>query len=141
MENDKKYYIPSIEELCIGFEHEFLATKPKEFFPDIIKNVHDLINVVEESILNPERFRVKYLDKEDIESTCFFFEKNQFGVNDIYEYSDKYVNKYQLTHNIERGYINIQLCEAKPMPIWIFQGKVKNRAELKKIIQQLGINE
>jgi len=83
-----KYYTPFLEEFHVGFEYEYKSTfldgtvKTKEQFEanpwnkGVIKSLYDLVYV--ERVLNGANFknslsgiRVKYIDKEDIESLGF----------------------------------------------------------------------
>ena len=67
------HYVPKIEEFHVGFEYELLDyggnMKGKEWREDIITLVEDIENARE--WLRDGEIRVKYLDKEDIESFGF----------------------------------------------------------------------
>ncbi len=68
MEN--KYYTPSIEEFHIGFEYQYLASNPAEFFHTKLENWHEFIGSDGEFYLPEDikrgSIRVKYLDSEDL---------------------------------------------------------------------------
>lgn len=69
IKDNNKYYTPEIEEFHIGFEYEFNVgnTTWTKFIFDLDRPD----KVLENFKLNPQLFRVKYLDKEDIESLGF----------------------------------------------------------------------
>lgn len=141
-----KYYTPSIEEFHIGFEYEFLI----EHFTDnikqddivikiIIESIDDLIQVLDNYNTDKNKIRVKYLDKEDIESLLehlnfeivtdkpdyFNFRFNK----EIYKYSGLY-------NHVDR---TISFYDDNFWGDVIFTGKVKNKNELKRLLKQLEI--
>ena len=74
---ENKYYIPTIEEFHVGFECEFYNSKDKHFYfeaPDgwiktmIGENLYLREFTNQYQLLKENLFRVKYLNKEDIES-------------------------------------------------------------------------
>ena len=159
MEN--KYYTPSIEEFHVGFEYELWEEDICEDYSwkqhvftlnDMAESLHHetkhhaggLLSGLEE-----EYIRVKYLDREDVES---------FGFTLVKEYSDELVFQinggeycfYELTLNIDDNKINIeQGCQskmsAKKLPIeqWnyfnIFFGEIKNKSELQQVLKMIGV--
>lgn len=134
MEN--KYYIPSIEEFHVGFEYEELEMGSKEKFNKTILDEWDgLSGYIDgttdlyEIARGRKKVRVKYLDKEDIESLGF----------EVYDkYEDHFIKDNTVIH-----YRN----EAGELyPIDIFIGKqsymfmrIKNKSELKILLKQLNI--
>jgi hypothetical protein len=130
MEN--KYYTPEIEEFHVGFEYEIkeygeLFLKEKYKLDGSYKNV--------ESDLMPLLFdgdiRVKYLDKEDIESLGWkhigsLWFKHTFGYK---------LRKWkgQSLDIFEESMIDTE------DDLLIFRGDIKNKSELKKLMSQLGI--
>ena len=65
----EKYYAPTIEEFHVGFEVEW-SEFGRKIWSKVIIDEHDLIELFtgEEKI---EHYRVKYLDREGIESFGF----------------------------------------------------------------------
>lgn len=105
------YYTPEIEDFHIGFEYEWLDADnnwKKESTPiEISKEGFD-----EQTY----GLRVKYLDKEDIESLNL---PSYIQINNI-------LNKtYEIIGTNGR----------------IFRGSIKNKSELKKLLKQLNIDE
>ena len=117
-----KYYTPKIEEFHVGFEYESLVLNkwrkgdnqfPRYYLPNEARN-----------------YRVKYLDREDIESFGFFTEDNGecynklegFTIFGLYPWEKP--NEYKIT--IENN--------------TVFLGIIKNKSELKKLLKQLDIN-
>ena len=68
---EKGYYIPEIKEFHVGFEYEERYNEDTLFFKEIVKDDieewpnYDQLSKIKWSIHN---IRVKYLNKEDIES-------------------------------------------------------------------------
>lgn len=121
---DNKYYTPTIEEFHVGFEYEELweVIGINEEWLKEIYDEHDSIGTLCETI------RVKYLDKEDIES---------LGWNDIgslwFENGDYKLRKWKDQS------LDIYFEYADKETIMIFRGDVKNKSELKKLMEQLNI--
>ena len=103
--------------------------------------------------LNPHIFamevRVKYLDRQDIEEVGFDFngqmefESKEWGYCwehsiDHTEGKEKYYTLY-----IDNGIVNIIYCEYINLvgrsEIIKFQGTIKNKSELKKVLQMIGV--
>ena len=151
MEN--KYYSPKIEDLHIGLECEILkySDSDEEFFENHILDNIILKNLLELSILHKDidnwlkrTIRIKFLDKEDIESFEFTFDNKDKDL-----YSMKKEIKYQGFGNVSFK-INFNQKREKNISVFfttdnsidnkfIFFGKIKNKSELKKILVQLGI--
>lgn len=149
-----KYYTPSIEEFYIGFECEILGYNYKKRLNEsfkkewdkLIYSLKDFQYLKKENLKN--NFRIKYLDKEDIESLGWKYTGNK----DDYGF-------LVFTKNIEVGFNSGNLLTLRYSPvnhgIWIkrqtygswgdyvdeFPFYVKNKSELKKLMQQLNINE
>lgn len=143
MEEENKYYTPEIEEFYIGFEYEIKVKSnplmpidgegwmqtsyPDPFIGESINRIKDLSS-----------FRVKYLDKTDIESLgwCYsalsgnFFLVNSFTDQD---YSGVWLK------NIKENIYQINNCNDPIRHRTIFEGTIKNKSELKKLMKQLGI--
>ena len=138
MEN--KYYVPAIEEFHIGFEYEFKHPD----YPDWNKYNTPEFNMDREDCVPfygdtecLKNFRVKYLDKEDIESLgyasnakmcfleegkmvddCIFFEKDK--INFLF-----YPKTYKLIIIKDKNNF--------------FDGTIKNKSEFIKLLKQLNI--
>lgn len=140
-----RFYVPKIEEFHVGFEYEenvkdspiaeidsgwqkYICGKSFIFDSDTMGDE------IKEGII-----RVKYLDREDIESFGFkpsFDEPEEWflwkGVSDSYQlyYDDKIENK-------KLG-IGITIYNEDSTDI-LFNGYIKNKSELKKIMKQVGV--
>lgn len=151
MEN--KYYTPEIEEFHIGLEYEEkssgLWTKQKydEFSPIINKELckYDTI----QGYINNKIIRVKCLDKEDIESfgfklALYYNEDNAtYSLNTIHDTFIWFYINYEYHCVIERQFHTNSKCKpiSKGERETIFNGYIKNKSELNKLLKQLGIND
>jgi hypothetical protein len=124
MEN--KYYTPEIEEFHVGFECDIQPENIESFQSHrwCAENYFDL---------EASRFkvRVKYLDREDIES--FGFEKDSGD----YDYVNDNQGQLEILHEDNRGMmIDISTgygaCQE-------FYGRLKNKSELKKELKKIGL--
>jgi hypothetical protein len=137
---ESKYYTPEIEEFHVGFEYEELDPdyqgqsdgkqwKPrklsKEGLIDTLihwKHIWDLV-------------RVKYLDREDIESLGFELLKEDVnGKAFIHKDNDE----LQIWWSIN-DIIDIDNGQTYEDCITYFKGTIKNKSELKRILKQIGI--
>jgi hypothetical protein len=140
MEN--KYYTPELGEFHIGFEFEYNnnAKSEKKKEPRWIKHTVDMFdNQTYESgeyneyayeYIGMENCRVKYLDASDIE---------ELGWTD-YEPPFEYNHKWKLGEWELNAWFNGEMPSVRiqEYPIF-FQGIIKNKSELKKLMKQLGI--
>jgi hypothetical protein len=129
---DKKYYIPEIEEFHYGFIFEYFNGQEYE------KRISSLEgpfrnNPTKFFDSEKDKFRVKYLDKEDIESLGFKFVKE-----DKFSKYFKFQNfKLQTVENGTHGIYIAELDEDGHT--LVFRGIIKNKSELKRILKQIGI--
>ena len=124
-----KYYTPDIKEFRVGFEFETRVasfeekwTKDKlyaEFKDGWNSNVDETLAAYEDGYLE---FRVKLLDKEDIESFGFI---------------DGVLRDYELRYyDYPRCYCQIYYI---PDSRCIFDGIIKNKSELEVVLKQIGV--
>ena len=130
-----KYYTPEIEEFYVGFEFEVYTTQGTGHHNEIdlssgkwkpfkLRDYWDLPEVRDSKFTNKTGIRVKYLDKEDIESLGF----RHFQLS-----------KYNLDpYSLERIGIDNKIC-IRYFGESIFYGKVKNISELRRLLIQLGL--
>lgn len=90
------YYTPEIDEFCVGFQYEIelknpnwnKLAKPKEDVYEFVSKTFDtsqsFSNII--SKINNRKVRVKYLDKQDIESLGWKFSKK----GDKYSFNTEY---------------------------------------------------
>ena len=151
-----KYYTPEIEEFHVGFECEIQSSwgMQKGIYPSILREDtltgFQLQKIGETETLKKviSGIRVKYLDKEDIEScgfgnykksVCAWYELEGHFEDSFASYG--YWTKIRLIHCESDNKIKILAFEHS----WdeeetvLFQGKIKNKSELKKLLKKLNI--
>lgn len=126
MKQETKYYTPDIEEFHVGFECEAKVIE--------IGWQHSVMSAVPEYVkdyLNKGVYRVKYLDREDIEGLGWEYVKtvNQIGIGNIFifKYNDYILNFIPSDKGrivIKDGGLNIDLI-------------IKNKSELKRLMKQI----
>ena len=142
-----KYYTPSIEEFHVGFEFEY-----KEFINGIpkwnkgeIKNsreIHQIDVWLKEVKMDGSQIRVKYLDKEDIESLGWENVEDR-GMSENYGYSFQkpivYLSGGTAYYRL-RYWFTTHRVRIEPLGGPIFDGTIRNKSELKVLLKQLGIS-
>lgn len=143
MELDK-YYTPEIEEFHIGFKYEYKS----DFYMEILNKTsgdwrkeecyflvdsdgESELNDIEKLIQN-KNIRVKYLDKEDIESLGFKKISNNWWSTNLYSDGHQLL---KINNNYEISYGRHEVRDI------LFSGNIKNKSELKKLMKQLKIND
>ena len=151
-----KYYTPDITEFHVGFEFEsnyvLFQSNHKGLEWNKCKMTGDEFAWFHETYINDAyktEFRVKYLDKEDIESLGWKYvvDNSQGDGNtrwfDVFEMKGRYYTFGFHGHVEELG---DNLCDkaiiyARNQSEILFSGKIKNKSELRKIMQMIGISE
>ena len=147
MEKDNKFYVPDISEFHVGFEFEYFCESGKLL--NIDSNISEWKTCVCDadwmlSILDDyehdydnihKEFRVKHLDREDIESLGFItVAKTPQEYGGIAYLRDDFI----LVHSEKAGEVSI--LEAKgDGTLFKFIGKIKNKSELKKVLKMIGV--
>ena len=118
-----KYYTPEIEEFHIGFEFEvdYGDKWVQETQRDGFLHNKKLENI-----------RVKYLDKEDIESLGWKHSGGKMLSGAMQYYDINKCRLYYAEHHPE--YLSINVMETQ-----VFRGRIKNKSELRKLMKQIGI--
>lgn len=141
---ENKYYTPTQEEIHFGFEFE-ARYKDKPWVKgiadeDFFDTDFDTAPVVRFGAVDNKRsdveFRVKYLDKEDIESEGFEFLRTNEKVNLFQR------NIIFIKHRIEDNWIEIENNRGSAMHLRgdvFFSGKINNKSEFKKILKMIGV--
>lgn len=143
-----KYYTPSIEELYIGFECEITwdrtATRQSGYYGiETVEDVYwynqklELLHIQEfqdkDSQYSKFDIRVKYLDKEDIESLGFEYRHSgKRIISNTFYHSE---NGLELYHNLEENEVVISHINNG----LLFVGKIKNKSELVRILNMVGV--
>lgn len=135
---ESKYYIPRIEEFCVGFEIMLQNIENAQWGRYKLKENDNFREVYYENI---DFLRVKYLDREDVESLGWRV------IQEPYRWQFEYVEgRYKLTTDIytEKSGFPIPEPNDGQIVIWdklndecLFRGYIKNKSELKKIMKQL----
>jgi hypothetical protein len=141
MEN--KYYTPTIEEFCVGFEYEELMDG-KWWSPTFNFSKDTTLRTFERK-LGFNLIRVKYLDREDIESLGFVLESSEiYNDNCVYKYQVNTSIYYMLYYRLSDEKPSIQIEEIYVYPRCnesLFKGFIKNKSELKRLFKQLYIEQ
>jgi hypothetical protein len=157
----EKYYTPEIEEFHVGFEFEYNKggnnwvkhTSGNHDFRDGIIDVG--VGETDDALYNPfymgisERdFRVKYLDREDIESLGFTKSEKYLDPPSAYHickdwkipFNGGYITpkRVMIWYQEKTKHLKV-VCEDSWEQYRLFQGTIKNKSELKKLLKQLGI--
>ena len=142
----EEYYTPSVEEFHVGFECEVSITTSHgqyenkvNWYPIVIgrKDRYSLLIEAEfhaKLKIDLNKFRVKYLDKEDIESLGFKFIEEDRG------YCYYKLKIYRLTYNPKEHSLTIDNGEDYEQYNCYFEGTIKNISELKVLLKQIGID-
>ncbi len=147
----EKYYTPEISEFHVGFEYEYLDPRNKEGYikhtltedtvycnycqGDVDFHVADPFNFncfrrKEEEV----QYRVKYLDKEDIETIFPYSKENPHNSTDIVFYNPENNNPILVLDSIAKvGEKNIYITDRC---CWFY---IKNKLELKRLLVQTSI--
>lgn len=136
MEN--KYYTPELNEFFQGFEYEVLIKENWEKQDLLYSNKYIKVHGFSylDSLIQNARVRVKYLDKEDIESLGWKLNNNYYCLNN----SNGLSYYLWITPNlisINKGVRGSLIQDTKQ----IFKGIIKNKSELIKLLKQLEIDE
>ena len=148
------YYTPTIEELHVGMHCEWLRDPGNEIYIPIELTANMLsltlnttgCNFEKMDVPGPISYRVKYLDREDIESLGFNKTfKNEFGIEYLfYENKDYQYCLYQSLNEvlIFRADKNISWFSRPSFSDAyrpIFSGIIKNKSELERVLKQVGV--
>ena len=134
-----KYYTPTIEEFHIGFEYEWLNENNKW-----IKEVTPIEISKKGFEEQTYGLRVKYLDKEDIESLGFkykgkaidlFFNKEGLSLRD----DGYHINNIKLQYGLHDKRLKIIFCFISGEENTMFEGIINNKSEFKRLMKQLKI--
>ena len=138
---NNKYYTPKIEEFHVGFECEWQSRVRNETWnkqisdTDLVSIAYDAIEHSDEDEPFEEQFRVKYLDKTDIEDCGWEGQK----ANSVYFTKDN----YRLVHWISDAERTISIYETydggTQEECIVRKDKIKNKTEFIKVLKQLGL--
>jgi len=150
MSEESNYYTPELSEFHAGFEYQNQGDDKEWYWSNISPDL-DLIS----RLIKDNRCRVKYLDREDIESLGFeFLPKKSLGnltlrfeIRKLIKRIDRteggddtmWWNVYlKLYPDRRRVFIKGDISDGSENERF-FEGEIKNKSELKKLLEQLGI--
>lgn len=148
-----KYYTPTIDEFHVGFEYE-TPTKDNVLYP-VDSNIWEKKTVSTKSCMERLKYdimygaRVKYLDREDIESLGFEYIK-ETGINEKLDFFKRkqFKSKNYKLQWFKNGSVMISSNnndledELKGHPDRLrFEGIIKNKSELNKVLKMIGYGE
>ena len=142
MEN--KYYIPSIEEFHVGFE--YYVDDKLYIITDVVLKL--MLNAITEDTfegkygqgtlrLNIDNVRVKYLDREDIESLGWTVHGYMSNEN-IFTIEKDHITYTLILYPNFNNKIEIR-CSHPSIHYGNFLGYCKNKSELKRVLKQVGV--
>lgn len=127
-----KYYTPELNEFHIGFEYEYEdineSGSTTSWYKTIVKENECYIIDQHLKYSDDLNLRVKYLDKEDIESLGWKLKTDLYVKND----STLQVHKNSITIKYYDNFNNEWRTKVE-------QINIKNKSELIKLLKQLGI--
>jgi len=141
-----RYYTPKIEEFHIGFEYEYYSPLFEEWKQCVYADLEDCYHAVKDISQNLEtKYRVKYLDNTDIEELGFRYKAKTidlwFEKQCIYLREDgHHLNNIKLQYGLHDNKLKITFCYVSGEEQIHFEGKIKNKNELIKLLKQLEIN-
>lgn len=138
MEN--KYYQPTFEDFVPNLEYEYFTGNgwQKKKYDTLEHKPIAIQKLQHELSLNPDRFRVKYLDTKDL------IELGYGGIVDDRDYLFSNNKGTRIAIDDDEGYVNI-LHRSNSYYFGedgfrtIFIGKIPNKTELKRILKMIGI--
>lgn len=164
---EKKYYTPTIEEIIYQLTNvgEVYGVNKKgellkfQTHPDIVNTLHKFIEMNDfmadkdgfKYSINPILYKIKYLDREDIESLGFKITKEyEFEIEAQYLEND--FKFWDITYDLEDKILTVEEFSQSKMiaaTSWkersnlyssyvTFHGSVKNKSELIKVLKQIG---
>lgn len=156
MKKETKYYTPDISEICVGFEvgwryydknHYSTWDEPTPCSVDMVQDIMCMLELRQsDRDYFTKRIRVKYLDQEDILSLGWSIVETS-SMDIIFEKTALDGKRWGLTcGGYDSDYIDIFVAEDLPsvgseqrFRFGLFKVKLKNKFELKKLMEQLGI--
>lgn len=133
-----KYYTPELEEFHVGFEYEIEDLgddgRTRVWRPQIFEGEETRTYFIEE--LRKGEIRVKYTDREDIESLGWeFHQQNHSGCLSSFWNKKDVLLRLTVSYKNSIPYVSIYHCEGWETPEMI----IKNKSELKRILKQLNV--
>lgn len=139
MTDEEKYYTPELTEFHLGFEFEyFYDNKWCTHIFGKLKFIHKELDQYEDELMKVCHAicRVKYLDREDVESCMWMLDEAASDAQFTKYYDEDKGRELVYCQSIGKYKIlSFEYLEKDTL----FFGVIKNKSELKKIMQQIGI--
>ena len=133
----EKYYTPSIEEFYVGFEYEAKCPITKEWTEFEVD-----LSFGSLWFASANDTRVKHLDRDCIESLEWLYTgksvANWYKLRGEFEIGNWTAYEAIMIHDPSCNWVKIHVLD-RGDEVDIFQGTIKNKSELKKLLKQLGI--
>ena len=153
-----KYYTPTIKEFCVGFEYEAYNNADWYWQEDKsgwVKCTRDEYNSMTMPLgqisgaISKDWIRVKYLDQEDIESLGFVkIDEPQSVLEECYEKDGLVIQTNPFIHeNLSNktriGHRNLMRDGSGRYKGFYnyFQGTIKNKSELERVLEMIGYGQ
>jgi len=147
---DNLYYIPDIEEFAIGLECEIKKITDREITwePAVMdeRNISWIISKFKSVKMDGPQVRMKFLDQSDIEECGFTHTKTV--LQEFYEWKDVHAKpevygyriwELQCCHRPDTHWFELKAHFEDDNWSTLFEGKIRNKSELKKLLKQIGI--
>lgn len=132
---ETKYYIPTIEEFSQGLEYEMFDFDNEKYIKCVM-TWEDFYWPVVYNQISSKHCRVKCLDKEDIEGGGWTHDPTP----DLVTYSFIRPDNSFLIYAPMTNFVLITITDRNTnYEHVVFEGKIKNKSELKRLMKQLGI--
>lgn len=139
---ENKYYIPEISEFFVGFRYLFRRSLGVPYESYEITE-HASFSLIQEAIYN-DFVKVKYLSKEDIEEEGCVFDKKH-GKSELVLTFKKQLDEHRWVEidtpeSFDNEDTHTVICIHTQGDVQsMFQGDIKNRSELKRILKMIGV--
>lgn len=137
------YYKPTLDEFCLGFEYEeFTATLMGPMWLKRIVNDQSQLGYFNKKY---RKFRVKYIDDKDILDLNWFSSEEGTPLNKHSSLKEYFINSERAING--KMWLSLRyngwICINNGLEIdqyhVFFDGQIKNKSELKKLMQMLKI--
>jgi len=126
MKTENKYYTPEISEFHVGFEYEEDDNNTNNWKKELVYTCNDLDYF--DDLIREGNIRVKYLDCQDVLELEWRQNNNPLSFS---------LNGFDILLSKNNTWITIY--EDKGADEYSFRGNIKNKSELKRLMQQLNI--
>ena len=138
---ESKYYTPAIEEFHVGFEYESEEDPRIRTWEKQVIDINTSLRYFRDD--SDVNHRVKYLDKEDVESLGFVYDKT--SKESQWKFRKNNIMLYYRPISLQLGTFTIDHMKSDFIMEYSKDNKmislltIKNKSELKKLLKQLRI--